>query len=311
MVRVEQILSYMRAGSAPPGRVLARIATRQHGVVSREQILALGVGSTWIHRAGVAGHIHRLHLGVYAVGHRKLTQLGRWMAAVLAAGEDSLLSHRPAGLHWGLIDRAPPMLEVVLAGPRTRYRPGIVIHRTRRMPDDHRAMRDGIPVTSPHRTLVDLAAVLPPRRLRFAVEAADRDGLLAVPDLVATCDEMSGKRGVRLLKGIALEARGPVERTKSPPERLFLREFLRHGLPEPEVNVRVEGYEVDFLWRGANLIVEVDTYTFHRSWAQRQRDIERDADLKVKGYDVLRYPPARMRAEPGVVVAQIVALLDA
>lgn len=288
MVRVEQILSYMRAGSAPPGRVLARIAARQHGVVSREQVLALNVGSTWVHRATEHGLLHPLHLGVYAVGHRKVTRLGMFMAAVMAAGEDALLGYRASGLHWAFLDRPHRVLEVVVAGPRTRYRPGVVIHRTRRLPPDHRAVKDGIPVTSPQRTLVDLAEVLHPTKLRFAVEAADREGLLDVPDLVAMCDEMSGKRGVRILKRMALESRGPVKRTKSPPERRFLRTCLREGLPVPEVNVFVEGYEVDFLWRAARLIVEVDTFTFHRSWAQRQRDIARDAHLTVAGYDVLR-----------------------
>lgn len=231
------------------------------------------------------------------------------MAAALAGGEGALLSHRPAGLHWEFLDRIPPRLEVTIAGPRTRYRPGVVIHRTRRLPEDHRTERDGIPITSPHRTLVDLASVLRPTDLRFAVEAADRKGLLDVPDLVATCDELSGRRGVRLLKRIALEARGPIARTKSPPERRFLRLCLGRGLIEPEVNVMLEGYEVDFLWREARLVVEIDTFTYHRSWAQRQRDIERDAHLKVNGYDVLRYAPDRLRAEPGAVLDQVEAML--
>ncbi len=309
MIAVADIIQYMAAGSAPPGRVLARIAARQHGVVSRAQILALGVDTNFAGRMITAGRLHPVHLGVYAVGHPSLTTRGRWMAAVLAGGEGAHLSHFTAGLLWELIDRFVAAVHIVVADGGSRARPGIVIHRTRNLPADHRTEHDGIPVTSAHRTLLDLASVLPSERLRFAVEAADRKRLLDVPGLVALCDASPGRRGTGALRRLALEQRGAAHRTKSPPETLFLRLCIAHGLPEPLVNVRLHGYEVDFHWPEASLVVEIDTVTYHRSWPQRQRDLARDADLKVRGIEVLRVTDDRLRDDEARVFAQISTLL--
>ena len=204
------------------------------------------------------------------------------MAAVLAVGEGAVLSHLSAALLWGIIDRAGQLIHVLAADGGSRSRPGLAIHRTRHLPPEHRGEVDGIPVTSLHRTLLDCAAVLPRKRLRYAVEAADRMGLLDVRGLVALCDASSGKKGAGVLRRIALEQRGAANRSKSPPETTFLRLCLAYGLPEPLVNSMLHGYEVDFYWPQARLVVEIDTYTYHRSWAQRQRDLERDADLKVQ-----------------------------
>ncbi len=291
MIGVARISQFMTTRSVPPGRVLARIAGRQHGVISRRQILALGFDAEFIHRSLQSGRLHRVFPGVFAVGHAALTAEGRWMAAVLACGETAVLSHISAALLWGLVDRASSLIHVLVPGRGSRSRPGLVIHRTRRLPADHRTERDGIPVTTPHRTLLDLATLLPPERLRFAVEAADRAGLLDVRALLALCDEFRGRRGVAALRRLALEQRGGAHRTKSPPEALFLRRCLERGFVEPLVNTRLHGYEVDFHWPAANLVIEIDTYTYHRSWAQRQRDLERDAKLKSRGIEVVRLTP--------------------
>ncbi|HET6832163.1 MAG TPA: DUF559 domain-containing protein [Solirubrobacterales bacterium] len=289
--------------------MLARIAARQHGVVSRPQILALGVDLDFVHRLLAAGRLHALHLGVYAVGHSALTDRGRWMAAVLAAGEGALLSHLSAALLWGIVDRVSGLIHVLAADGGSRTRPGLIIHRTRHLPPEHCTERDGIPVTTVARTLLDLAAMLPPRRLRFVVEAADRNGLLDMPALVALCDSSPGRKGTGVLRRLALEQRGAVERTKSPPETAFLSLCLAHGLPEPLVNSVLHGYEVDFYWPQARLVVEIDTYTYHRSWAQRQRDLERDADLQVRGEQVLRFTRERVERAGGAVAGQVASLL--
>lgn len=299
MIPVAQISTYMAGKSAPPEQVLARIADRQHGVVSRPQILALGFDRSRIDRWLAAGRIHRVHTGVYAVGHPRLTQRGRWMAAVLAGGEGTLLSHFSAGLLWQILDRDVDLIHVLVVGASGHRRPGLAMHRTRDLAPEHRHEIDGIPVTSLHRTLLDLAAVLPPERLRFAVEGADRlprRERLRVQSLVRLCDASRGRRGSGALRRIALEQRGPIHRTKSRPERTFLRRWMARGLPEPEVNVRLNGYEVDLLWRAERLIVEVDSYGFHRSWPQIQRDRKRDGDQKVSGYDTLRYTEDRLSA---------------
>lgn len=310
---VAQIAGSMRKTSAPPGRVLARIAELQHGVVSRLQVLALGLDDGWISRAGRSGRLHRIHHGVYAVGHRRLTQRGLWMAAVLAAGEGALLSHFSAGLLWGIIDRDPGVIHTLVESVSGHRRRGLRMHRTRHLPDEHRHEIDGIPVTSLNRTLLDLASVLPPERLRFAVEGAarlPRRDRLDVAALVRLCDASSGHRGAGTLRRIALEQRGPVHRTRSGPERTFLRRWMARGLPEPEVNVWLNGYEVDLLWRHERLIVEVDSYGFHRSWPQIQRDRRRDADQKVGGYDTLRYTEDRVIDEEDVVFSQVLTMIE-
>ena len=308
MIGVARIETYMRQGSVPPGRVLARVATRQHGVVSRAQVLALGVTSSYIARLVVGGRLHQVHHGVYAVGHPRITREGRWMAAVLAGGAEAVLSHLSAALLWELIDRDVSSIHVLVPGRGSRRRPGIVIHRTRELAPEHRTERSGIPVTTVGRTLLDLAAILPTQRLRFAVEAADRRGRLDVPVLVALCDDSAGRRGAGVLRSLALEQRGAAHRTKSPPETLFLRLCLAHGLPEPLVNSRLHGYEVDFHWPDAKLVVEIDSYTYPRSWAQRQRDLERDAALKARGIEVLRYTDGRLGAAADEVLGQIDAV---
>ncbi len=312
MISVARISTYMAGKAAPPGRVLARIADRQHGVVSRQQILALGFDRSRIERWRKAGRIHRVHAGVYAVGHPRLTRRGRWMAAVLAGGEGAVLSHFSAALLWGIIDRDVALVHILIRSGSGHRRPGLAIHRTRELADCDRSVIDGIPVTSLNRTLLDLAAVMAPERLRFAVEGADRlrppDGL-DVASLVARCESARGRRGTKALRRIALEQRGPIHRTKSRPERTFLRRWMRRGLPEPEVNVSLNGYEVDLLWRAERLIVEIDSYGFHRSWPQIQRDRRRDADQKVFGYDTLRYTEDRVIAEEETVVGQVLTML--
>lgn len=310
MITVDRISDYMAGQSAPPQLVLARIATVQHGVVSRAQIDALGVDEGFADRWLAAGRLHRVHGGVYAVGHEALARPGRWMAAVLAAGEGAALSHLSAAVLWGLLEWASSIVHVVVEGSTSRRRPGLAMHRTRHLPPEHRGEMHGVPVTSPHRTLIDCASMLSRRRLRHAVEAAGRSGRLDVRSLIALCDASTGKRGVGTLRRIAIGQRGDVAATKSPPESAFLRLCMAHRLPEPLVNSPLHGYEVDFYWPHARLVVEIDTYTYHRSWAQRQRDLERDAALAVRGEEVVRFTRERVEGAADAVAAQVAALLE-
>jgi hypothetical protein len=223
--------------------------------------------------------------------------------------EGALLSHLTAAVLWQILEWSSAIVHVLIVGRSGHRRPGLAMHRTRSLPPEHRCEVDGIPVTSPERTLLDCASMLSEKRLRYAVEAAHRARLLDLPGLVALCAGSRGKRGAGRLRRLALEQRGAVDRTKSPPETTFLLLCLARGLPEPLVNSVLHGYEVDFHWPHARLVVEIDSYTYHRSWAQRQRDLERDADLKVRGCDVLRFTPERLAAAEDEVFAQLAALL--
>ena len=255
---------------------MALLAYRQHGVVARRQLLALGLTRTQIEGRLARGHLHRVHAGVYAVGHRRLTRYGRWMAAVLANGEQAVLSHRSAAALWGIGEIEVARIEITVPHRpgNGRGRPGITNHRTRNLPDEDRSVRFAIPVTAPSRTLIDLAAVVGSATLRKAVHAADRLELLDVDGLgrfLRICDDAS--------------------------------------LPRPAVNVLIEGFEVDCLWSGPRLVVELDSYGFHRDPDAFETDRKRDVTLQLAGYRVLRFTHRRVVERPETVLAELRAAL--
>jgi hypothetical protein len=305
MIEVARIRSYIGTGSVPPTRVLARIATRQHGVISRGQIFALGLGRSFVREGIRSGRLHQLHLGVYAVGHERLTQESHWLAAVLACGESSLLSHRSAAALWRIAFLELGRVDILIPGRGSRFRPGLAIRRTRNLPDADRTEIDGIPVTTLNRTLLDLAAIATESQLRKAVAEAARQELLDTPSLVALCDDRSGCRGTGALARIAQEQRGPISATRSPPETDFLAVCIRRGFPTPAVNAPLAGWEPDFLWPASRLVVEVDSRGYHRSWSEQERDRAKDAAFQEAGYNVLRYSQETLDVHEEATFAQI------
>jgi len=173
------------------------LAGRQHGVVSAVQLGGLGLSGAAIRRWTVSGRLHRLHRGVYAVGHPSLTGHGRWLAAVLACGPAALLSHASAAALWGLRPTSRALIDVTAASATKRS--GLTVHRARHLSDDDRSERHGIPVTAIPRTLLDLAAVLPARSVARAWEEADRLRLLDVRAMRATSARTPGHHGLPTL----------------------------------------------------------------------------------------------------------------
>jgi very-short-patch-repair endonuclease len=264
----------------PPAadRLIADLADRQHGVVEHGQLIRLGLTAAAIKWRLAHGRLHHLHVGVYAVGHRKLTAAGRRLAAVLACGPGALLSHETAGDVLNIRPSASPKIHVSIPTRSGRKRPGIVIHRPRTLAEDDRMFHDGLPVTSPARTLLDLAGRLDAPSLRKAVERSARHGLL---DVSALHDRASRK----LRQAIADADVGDV---RSDLESDFLALCRRHGLPRPEVNVAVGDHVVDFLWPEQRLVVEVDGWEFHKDRASFASDRRRDIDLTLAGLTVAR-----------------------
>ena len=205
-----------------------------------------------------------------------------------------------------MIEPIPGPTHVVVPGGQ-RGRRGIVFHRAREL-SGIRATHDGIPVTTPSRTLLDLAGVLSPRRLERAVETADRHDLLDVAELARLIESSRGRKGTGRLTSVLARLR-PVPQTRSELERRFLRLCDDAGLPRPAVNVPVTGFEVDFLWPGARLVVEVDGFEWHRDRAAFERDRRRDARLQLAGYRVVRVTYRRLVEEPGSVISDLLALL--
>jgi very-short-patch-repair endonuclease len=299
-------------GQKRPGEhPIAALADRQHGVVARWQLIALGYTAREIDRRIEAGRLHSIHRGVYAVGRRKLTVRGRWMAAVLACGPEAVLSHRDAAALHDLRRSGSRTAVHVTAPGRSRHnRPGIHVHSVRHLHPDDRTAVDGIPVTSVHRTLLDYAETARPQELRWAFEAYDRLDLLDMRELDVAIARNPGRRGSRPLKALTSVYRGAPE-TRSGNERRFLALIRDAGLPEPSVNVVVAGIVVDFFWPKHRLVVEVDSYRYHHTPADRAEDRRKERTLKAAGCEVLRVTDTELGDDPAGAVRHVKAKLSA
>lgn len=284
----------------PVDRGVARLAARQHGVVTRGQLLDAGLGRHAIAHRLERGRLHAVHRGVYAVGHRAVSARGLRLAAVLAYGRGAALSHRSAAEVWGLLDeRAGAPVHVSSPAQRRPLR-GVIVHRATAL---EAVRRDGILVTPPARTIVDLAATAASGDLERAVEEARVRRLVSADDLLCRA---RGRRGAAALR--ALLADEP-SLTRSEAERRLLRLVAAAGLPRPQTNVRVAGCEVDALWPEARLVVEVDGFAFHASRAAFERDRDRDARLQARGFRVMRVTWRQLTARPEVLTARLGAAL--
>jgi very-short-patch-repair endonuclease len=289
---------------------LAALAALQHGVVARWQLLVLGLSSRTIQAWLDQGLIHRIYRGVYAVGHRRLAVRGRWMAAVLACGPDAVLSHRAAVSLWDLRPVPSGPIDVTVPGRTRKGQTGIRVHNVRALHDDDRANLDGIPVTTVHRALLDYAEAARSQELRLAIEAADRRELFDLRTIDVVLARSPGRRGCKPLRATLAQLSGPAPWTRSELERAFLALARGAGLPEPSVNVLIERELVDCVWPQARLVVEVDSYGFHKSRSQFEKDRRRDARLIVAGYQVLRVTQRRVELEPRELIADLIALLS-
>ncbi len=277
---------------------MAALAARQHGVVSVAQLREAGLGTHAIALRVQRAQLHRIHRGVYAVGHAGLSIEGWWMAAVLACGEGAVLSHAAAAALWGLLGPVRGAIDVSVPTSAGRaHRGGIRVHRCATLAREGASQGPGrarvppaatvrrrIPVTSVPRTLQDLRGAVAPRLLRRAVRQAE-------------------------LAGFALGARVRGDRTRSDLEADFLAFCRSHRLPLPEVNLQLGRRKVDFLWREAGLVVETDSYEYHRGSVSFEDDHARDLDLRRRGFAVRRYTGAQIRDHPAEVVADLREIL--
>jgi very-short-patch-repair endonuclease len=299
----------MRTKLRPPDLMIARIAARQHGVIARGQLLELGLGKGAIQRRLAAGKLHRLYAGVYSVGHSVLPARASFIAAVLACGPGALLSHRSAAELWGLMHSSGRRIDVIVAGNGRHSSDRLCLHRARNLhPEDH-ATLDGIPVTSLARTLLDLAAVVPPRVLERAVEEAERLRLFDLRAVERLLERSRGHRGRRALIAAIAEAAHTVLWTRSELEKQFLKLCRAAALPQPAVNVWAEGFEVDAVWLEQKLVVELDGYEHHGGRSAFERDRKRDTKLQLAGYRPIRVTQRRIEREPDELVGELRGLL--
>jgi hypothetical protein len=276
----------MREESATADSRIAVIAQRQHGVVTHEQLAKLGIDKSGVTRRVKAGRLHRLHRGVYAVGHRSLSWRGRWLAAVLSIGDRAVLSHTSAVALWQFLRPIPGPIHVTVAGVGGRgKRKGIVVHRSRTLKRHDVTRRHGIAVTVPARTIDDVRGEVDDYLFRRALRQAELAGH-RVPQLSA------------------------VKRTRSDLELLFLGLCGEGGLPRPLVNHRVHGHRIDFFWPDHRLAVETDSWEYHRGSVAFEDDHQRDLKLRAHGITTRRYTAEQLEAAPDAILADLrVALL--
>lgn len=268
-----------------------------------------------VHSRTRAGTLHRIHRGVYAVGHPPTTREAHWLAAVLACGPGSLLAYASAGALWGVRASAAALIDVVSPTRAGRTRDGIRVHRGAKLTDADRALRNGIPVTALPRTIIDLATVLNHDALEYAIHRAESKRLVTVGELHQALHRLRGHPGTGPVRGIvgdpwhALEAR-----TRGRKERRFLAICREHGVEPPRVNewialpIASGGFEVDFHWPERGLVVEVDERASHDTVRAFRNDRARDRLLGDAGWRVIRFAEEELSDAAAVADAVLRAL---
>jgi very-short-patch-repair endonuclease len=286
---------------------LATLAARQHGVVSIRQLRRLGFSESSVEKGVAAGRFHRLHRGVYAVGHTNLSLNGWCLAAVLASGPRSLLSHYSAGWLIGLISTRPVPVHVTTPLPRKR-RGSVRIHHSRTLTAEDRSLEEGIPVTSVARTALDLAAVLRFRNLRRLIRRSEELNVFDLADFRSVLSRNQGHRGAAPLSR-ALAIYEPPRLTRSELEREFAALAEQVGLPAFATNFNEAGYEIDVYWPELRFGVELDVYATHGSPEPFEEDRRRAEDLKLAGVELTRVTAYRFEHESRKVMERVGRLL--
>ena len=284
------------------------LTRQQHGVVTRRQLLGLGMPSETIRARMEVGRLHRLWPGIYAVGRPDVGRLGRLKAATLACGSDARLSHRSAAELWrvapkvhGPIDVSAPSGYRSLVGVRFHRRSAYGVTRFVR----------GIPVADPISVLIDLAAELPTEEVEDAVNEADRLDLIRTHRLRPALDREPKRPGLGRLKAI-LDAQ-TFSRAQNALERRFLAIVRDAGLPAPDTQRRLGRYRVDFFWADLGFVVETDSLRHHRTAAEQAVDLGRDQTHARAGLRTLRFTHSQVFHRPdhvGAVLTDTFRLLS-
>lgn len=275
------------------------LAGKQHGLLTRKELLALGFSSKAIQHRIAKGRLHPLGWGVYAVGWPQLTPQRRWTAAILSCGEGAVLSHRSAAAMWGIGKERPGRIDISVRRRCQYRRPGMHVRSRPRLPKADIAMLNGIPVTSPARTLLDMATELDDRALERSVNEADKRDLIDPETLRTVLEGHVGEPGVRRLR--KLLDRHTFRLSDAELEVLFRPIAKKAGLPLPLTKQIVNGFEVDFYWPELGLVVETDGLRYHRTPATQAGDSLRDQTHVAAGLLSLRFAHYQVRYEPARV----------
>jgi very-short-patch-repair endonuclease len=293
---------------------IAALATSQHGPVAHRQLRALGLSHGQIAYRLRVGRLTRWYPEVYVVGHRVLPREGRWMAAVLACGEGAVLSHFDAAAHHGLMANRGSRIHVTRpsTGGRAPDPRRIRLHRVGTFRPWEGALTEGMPTTTPARTLLDLSAHLRPRQLEDVIAQTDRRGLFDLRATTRCLDEHPRQPGASALRRLLalFDEQAPTD-ARSALEVAFLQLCDDHQLPRPEANRKVGEYVVDFLWPQERLAVETDGYAYHSTPSAFAADRLRDQHLTLAGYTVLRFTHQQVTRTPEAVANRLRRVLRA
>jgi very-short-patch-repair endonuclease len=297
-------------------RRVAEVATTQRGRISRDQLRDAGLTDSRIARWVALGHLHRVHGGIYAVGHLAAPFRAHLLAAVLAAGDGAALSHRSAAVHLGLISGSPKDVDVMVPRSGERDRVGIRFHRPKVYASEDRAVFDGIPCTTVARTLVDLAGVVKLHQLERTVEQAELLQLLDVKAIADVLARIARPRGVRNLRRCLGSERLDASLTQSGLERVFLRICRDACLPRPTLQHAIEHapgrwHKVDFAWPDRRLAIEVDGAAVHGTRTAARRDRRLDREIRAAGWRIERFMGDDVLDTPEVVLTALRTLLTA
>jgi very-short-patch-repair endonuclease len=282
--------------------LIAAVAAKQYGLVTRAQLATAGLDRGAIARRLAAGRLHRLHHGFCAVGHRAPRRETRWLAAVLACGPGAVLSHRSAAALWRIHDAEGPWPDVTVATRNGRRPAAITVHRAQLDRPDRRR-RAGIPVTSPARTLADLARQVDHPDLVRALREAQ---FLRTFDLAAV-QELLDRRPCRALRSLVQD----LALTQSGLEDRLLGICDGHAISRPLTQQPLFGRRIDFLWQYERVVVETDGWQGHGTRSAFQADRTLSNRLQLEGYTILRFTHTDVARRPGHVARQIRAALAA
>lgn len=298
--------------------VVSDLAGRQHGVFAFRQIVPFGATKHVVRRRTASGRWHVEFPAVYRISGSPETWESQVMAAVLASGDDAAAARRCAARLHGIAGFAGGGLELAVPRPRTPELPRVLVHRSTKLPAHHVTAVVGIPVTTAARTLFDLAGSVHPLRAERALDTCLARNFVTVDGAWRVLDDLAqhGRAGTVLMREL-LQARGAgYVATSSELEALFLRILRDAGVPEPEREVDLGDVEdwvgrVDFVFRPARLVVEVDGRAYHTALLDRERDERRDNRLMAAGWRVLRFTWRQLVERPHEVVALVRAALAA
>ena len=303
-----------RNSQDPLDRGIAELAFRQHGVVAGRQLVGLGLSASAVCRRVARGRLHRVHRGVFAVGHARLTQNGRFMAAVLACGPDGWASHYCSGVLYELGLGARRLIDVTAHGARGRTLAAIRTHSAATLTAADVDLIDNIPCTTLARTLLDIAEDATQRDVERALDHAEQARRLDMRTIDDVLERADGRRGAALLRAVLAEHRVGSTPTRNVLEEALLRICREIGAPPDAVNQWIafpegSGAEADFLWRAQRLIVEVDGRDPHTTRRAFESDRRRDQRLMLLGWRVVRFTWRQVMFEPASVARTLCGLL--